>query len=145
MNNYLFKRGTVQEKSNIHNATTTIVHTYIDSVKVPDTVHIITLREAALSEARDEAVIVADRVDELTSLMYHLANTKFNMQREFIKVESDAITVALNVHAINETAITNGMMMLTEIEDFDIVNTYHFGECVDTSQPMYFVDHNKKM
>lgn len=142
---YLFQRGTVQAKSNMLNATTTIVHTYTDTEQVPNTVQIITLREAALDEAREEAVAVAATVEELSPLMYHLANTKYNMQREFIRVEHDAIIVALDVPAVTENAITTGMMMLTEIEDFDIRNTYHFGQCVDTSQPMISVDTKKKM
>ena len=144
-NQYLFRCGTVQEKCNIYNATSTIVHTYMDSERIPNTVQIITLREAALDEARDEAVSVSKRIDELSPLMYHLANTKYNMQREFIRVEQDSIIVALDVPAITENAITTGMMMLTEIEDFDTYNTYHFGQCVDTSQPLIAVDTKKKM
>lgn len=143
-NPFLFRPGTVTQKCHVHNSPSAVLQSISDNEGVPDMVHIITLREAALDEARDEAVSTALRIDELTPLTFHLANTKFNMQREFVRVEKDAIVIAVDAPVINQQAISTGMGLLIEIEDFDVCNTYHFGKCVDTAQPMFPVDKTKK-
>lgn len=103
---------------------------------------IVTLREWAFDQARNEAAATAASVDDLTPLTEHLANTKYNMQRPFIDVGVKIIVIGVDADIIDDNAIAIASIMLTEVEDFSVIAQYYFGPEVDTSLP---VDTIKKL
>ena len=105
----------------------------VDDSELWADVNIVTLREWAMSQARDVVTEQANTIYDLTPLTIELANTKFNIQRAFVRVDPDRITVGVNADTIDEAAISSATIMLVTIQDFNVIAQYCFGKEVNVS------------
>lgn len=131
----LFKRGTIKRKSrDLNKITSAILLASIDPDESFVETRIVTLREWSRDLARDEASTLAVNCDELTPLTEQLATTKYHMQQSFVMVSDiKELTIGINVDTIDDGAINEAMIMLSQVEDFSTPQIYCFGPKINTS------------
>lgn len=130
----LFERGTIHRELFPPNLpTVTTLSSVMDSADIWSDVRVVTLREWAMELARDEATRTAKTIEELSPITDQLANCRYNLQRPFVNIEHNSITVGVDYSCISDEAVTAAIMMLTSIQDFFTPCFYEFGKYVDTA------------
>ncbi len=95
------------------------------------TVHVITLRaylsELATIKAFDEGI---DDFEKLATRVDELLTTELSDAKEFVEVNDDYIRVGINCNLIDDTAISQALEMVGQLDSFKPGTTIQIGQLV---------------
>lgn len=130
---HLVARGELKRRSEYQHLWNegSIPEAYLQNDNETVTIHVVTLRaylaELASTKAFDEGI---DDFEKLATRVDELLTTELSDAKEFVEVTDNYIRVGINCNLIDDTAISQALEMVGQLESFKPGTTIQIGQLV---------------